>query len=167
MSINLFRFSDFFWGYGIRWAAYKRLCKKFGKTAVIMPSVYAESLENLSVGEKVVLHEFSYVSCGNTEIVIEDNVAIACRCTLVTNKHNYEKYSINSSERLMGNTFKRITIKKNAWIGASVVILGGSYIGEGSVIAAGSVVNSTTKPFSLYGGVPAKYIKSFNKIYVD
>lgn len=45
------------------------------------------------------------------------------------------------------------------WIGANSTILKGVTIGEGAVVAAGSVVNKSVPPYSVVGGVPAKVIK--------
>lgn len=52
-----------------------------------------------------------------------------------------------------------INIGNKVWIGTNSIILKGVNIGEGAIIAAGSVVTSDVEPFCLYGGVPAKKIK--------
>lgn len=44
-------------------------------------------------------------------------------------------------------------------MGANVTILMGVKIGRGSIIAAGAVVNNSYPPYSIIGGVPAKFIK--------
>ena len=46
------------------------------------------------------------------------------------------------------------------WIGANVKILGGVTIKTGSIVAAGAVVNTDTFENSIFGGVPAKFIKN-------
>lgn len=50
-------------------------------------------------------------------------------------------------------------IGNDVWIGENVLIKGGINIGNGSVIAMGSVVTKDVKPYSVVGGVPAKIIK--------
>lgn len=54
-----------------------------------------------------------------------------------------------------------IVIEDNVWIGTNSIILGGTTIGYGTVISAGSVVKGTIPPMSIYGGNPAKLIKSY------
>lgn len=50
-------------------------------------------------------------------------------------------------------------IGNDVWIGSNVLILQGVHIGNGAVIAAGSVVTKDVMPFSIVGGVPAKLIR--------
>jgi acetyltransferase-like isoleucine patch superfamily enzyme len=52
-----------------------------------------------------------------------------------------------------------ITIGNRVWIATRVIILKGVEIGEGAVIAAGSVVTKNVSANTLAGGVPAKFIK--------
>ncbi len=58
-------------------------------------------------------------------------------------------------------TIHGATIEDNALIGMGSVVLDHAVIGEGAIVAAGSVVLSNTKvePFSIYAGVPAKFVK--------
>ncbi|XJS10661.1 sugar O-acetyltransferase [Aerococcaceae bacterium WGS1372] len=52
-----------------------------------------------------------------------------------------------------------IVIKDNVWIGAHVAVLPGVTIGEGSVVAAGSVVTCDLPANSLAMGTPAKVVR--------
>lgn len=52
-----------------------------------------------------------------------------------------------------------VIIKDSVWIGTRVTILSGVTVGEGAVIAAGSVVNHDVPAHSMVAGVPAKVIK--------
>ena len=62
-----------------------------------------------------------------------------------------------------------LTIGNDVWIGADVKILPGvSYIGDGAIIAAGSIVTKDVEPYSVVAGVPAKLLKyRFNKEQID
>ena len=53
-----------------------------------------------------------------------------------------------------------IVIGDHVWIGMNATILKGVTIGEGAVIAAGSIVNKDVPAHSLSGGIPAKVIKT-------
>ena len=57
---------------------------------------------------------------------------------------------------------KEVRIENGVWLCAGVIVLPGVIIGEGSVIAASSVVNQNVPPFELWGGIPAKKIRSIN-----
>ena len=46
-----------------------------------------------------------------------------------------------------------------SWIGSAAVVLQGVTIGDGAIIAAGAVVTKDVKPYTIVGGVPAKYIR--------
>lgn len=52
-----------------------------------------------------------------------------------------------------------IVIDDDVWIGYRATILSGVHIGQGAVIAAGSVVARDVPPYAIVGGVPAKVIK--------
>ena len=53
----------------------------------------------------------------------------------------------------------KIIVKDDVWIGMSVLILSGITIGQGAVIAAGSVVTKDVPPYAIVGGNPAKILK--------
>ena len=52
-----------------------------------------------------------------------------------------------------------IVIGNDVWIGAKSIILSGSTIGDGAVIAAGSVVSGEVRPYSIVAGNPAREVK--------
>lgn len=54
---------------------------------------------------------------------------------------------------------KKTEIKDKAWIGFNVIILKGVTVGEGAVVAAGSVVTKDVAPYTLVAGNPAKFIR--------
>lgn len=52
----------------------------------------------------------------------------------------------------------RIHIRRDVWIGASSVVLSGTTIGEGALVAAGAVVTRDVAPFAIVAGNPAQVI---------
>lgn len=52
-----------------------------------------------------------------------------------------------------------VVFEGDNWIGMNSTILKGVTIGRGCVVAAGAVVNKSTPPYSVVGGVPAKVLK--------
>jgi acetyltransferase-like isoleucine patch superfamily enzyme len=67
----------------------------------------------------------------------------------------YCGYAPHNDAKSKGN----IKIGNDVWIGLNAMILSGVKIGDGAVIAAGSVITKSIPPYSIYGGVPAKMIK--------
>ncbi len=52
-----------------------------------------------------------------------------------------------------------IIVEDDVWIGARSIILSGVRIGQGALIAAGSVVTKDVEPYSIVAGNPARHIK--------
>ena len=52
-----------------------------------------------------------------------------------------------------------IRVKDDVWIGTNAIICSGVTIGQGAVIAAGSVVTKDVEPYAIVGGNPARFIK--------
>jgi maltose O-acetyltransferase len=72
-------------------------------------------------------------------------------------------HAVGSKEqRAAAYAGSRVTIHDGCWIGARATILPGVSLGEGCVIAAGSVVARSTAGDGLYGGVPARRIRDLH-----
>lgn len=72
--------------------------------------------------------------------------------------HNYKNAYlpiIFSGREALNDTF----IGEDVWIGARSIVMTGVKIGDGAIIAAGSVVTRDVEPYAVYAGVPAKKIK--------
>ena len=89
------------------------------------------------------------------DIVIGNKCNIAMNVTFMNSDHD-----VADSERRAGMYHpKPIIVGDGCWIGANSLIMPGVTIGNGVVIAAGSVVTKDCESDCLYGGVPAKKIK--------
>jgi serine acetyltransferase len=52
-----------------------------------------------------------------------------------------------------------IIIENDVWIGAKATIMSGVRIGNGAIVAAGSVVSKDVPPYAIVAGNPAKVVK--------
>lgn len=110
---------------------------------------------NIHVGENFYAN-FNCVMLDVCPIRIGDN------CMLAPGVHIYTAtHPINPVERNSGKEFgKAVTIGDNVWIGGGAIINPGVTIGDNAVIASGSVVTKDVPANVVYGGNPAKFIKS-------
>lgn len=87
------------------------------------------------------------------DVVISHNVTI----------EDYDGHQLyntgNNGEKEPVQICAPIEIGNHVWIGAKATILKGVHIGDGAVIAAGSVVTSDIPAHCLCAGVPARVIK--------
>jgi maltose O-acetyltransferase len=85
-------------------------------------------------------------------IEIGSNCDIGPGCSFVTGSHD-----IAGPDRRAGAGWAApIQVETGCWIGAKSLILGGTTIGSGSVVAAGAVVVQSVPGDCLAAGVPAK-----------
>ena len=70
-------------------------------------------------------------------------------------------YQLDPSKpmRTQPSVYRDITIGNDVWLGSNVVVTAGAKIGDGCVIAAGSVVTKEIPPYTIAGGIPAKPLK--------
>lgn len=105
----------------------------------------------LKMGEKSSLGNGAWVYCLNN-ISIGSNCCIGEDVRLLTGSHDVTSPHFDL-------VTKPILIQDNVWIATAAIILPGITIGEGAVIAAGSVVTKDVAPWTVVGGNPAKFIK--------
>ena len=127
-----------------------------GKGVVIYPGVWIAPGRNLILGDYVDLAKDVLITTSGG-VKIGARTLIGYRTQILSADHTIpprgQRFPIS------GDVFKPIFIDKDVWIGANCIITAGVTIGEGSVIAAGSVVTKDVPPFTIFGGVPAKFIK--------
>jgi len=139
---------------------------KFGLYNVIYENA---KLHNVKLGD------FSYVGTENkiSNTVIGKFCCIGPEVLIGLGMHPTSKFVSShpifySLAKQSGLTFadkqyfeehKVTTIGNDVWIGARSIILDGVSVGNGAIIAAGSVVTKDVLPYSIVGGVPAKLIK--------
>ena len=106
---------------------------------------------NTTIGNNVSIQSNVYIP---TNTVIEDKVFLG-PCSVLTN----DKYPIRVEYALKGPV-----IRKSASVGANSTILPGVEIGEGAMVAAGSLVTKDVPPWMLAIGAPAKNVRLPEKL---
>lgn len=92
----------------------------------------------------------------NTLLVAESRIQIGRNCRI-----SWDVIILDSDQHPIGKNGvarRPVLIGDNVWIGCRSIILKGVKIGEGALIAAGSVVTKDVPPFAIYGGSPARPI---------
>lgn len=97
---------------------------------------------------------------GRGKVVFGNFFHSGTECMIITQNHNYEGDLIPYDNTYI---YKNITIGDCVWFGNRVIITGNVNIGEGAIIAAGSVVCKDVPPLAIVGGNPAKVIKYRDK----
>ena len=113
--------------------------------------------EAIIIGNNVGLGEYSYIG-GASKVTIGDDTIIGQYLSVHPQNHNFKNQ--NKLIRLQGTNEKGVEIGENCWIGSKVTFVDGSKIGNGCVVAAGSVVTKSFGDNVIIAGVPAKIIKT-------
>lgn len=115
---------------------------------------------NIVTGDEVYLNGTSIIS--EESIILGNRIMIGANTVIMdTNSHNVP-YK-NRLKRWDKIRRKAVVIEDDVWIGANCFIMKGVRIGKGSIIGAGSVVNNEVKPFSIYAGNPAVFVKKIEE----
>jgi acetyltransferase-like isoleucine patch superfamily enzyme len=127
-----------------------------GKSITFYPGIKINPAKNIQLGNHVDLAWGVLITTGGG-VEIGDRTLIGYRTQILSANHIVPE----NKRRIFdaGHTCKKVIIKNDVWIGANCIILAGITIGEGAVVAAGSVVTKDVEPFTIVGGIPAKLIK--------
>ena len=120
---------------------------------------------NISIGRFNSLSGVS-IYCGDASVNFGSFNSIIDTKFLLTG-HDYSRFTtyyikrhvLHDSSNNEVSTKGNINIGNDVWIGANSIILSGITIGDGAVIAAGSVVTKDVDAYAIWGGNPAKLIK--------
>lgn len=138
--------------------------------------VFETSKGKIKIGNRVHVGTSTLISI--SRIIIEDDVTIGWGCLI----YDHDSHSTDWLERCFDTEREyqcyvrhksliedkdwskvktaSIHICSKAWIGANATILKGVTIGEGSVVAAGSVVTKDVPAWCIVAGNPAKIVKT-------
>ncbi len=113
--------------------------------------------KHIHLGNNVYFN-FGVTLVDDTHIYIGDNCMLAPNVIIATAGH-----PILPELRLRGCQYNMpVTIGKNCWLGAGVIVMPGVTIGENSVIGAGSVVTKDIPANVVAVGNPCKVLREIN-----
>lgn len=128
--------------------------KNCGKSIGIGRDVTFYNPSNITIGDNVYIAKGCWLSATDS-IVIEDEVLLGPYVTIASSNHSRLNGSFRYGKAKKGS----VLIRKGSWLGAHAVVTKGSTLGEGSVLAANSVLIGSSESQCLYAGLPAKKIK--------
>ena len=111
----------------------------------------------VDIGERTFINRGSMLVCKKS-ITLGKNVLIGDHVSIYDHDHVAEKKGVPIANQ--GYDADAVVIKDYAWIGSHVVVTKGVTIGENSVVAAGAVVTKSIPDNEVWGGVPARKIKT-------
>ena len=152
----LFRYLPGIEGFFFRSLLYKLLLKSKGPDLYIYPGVHMIFSRKICIGQRVAINTGTYID-GRGEVRIGNYVMIGPNCLIVSCEHGYARTDVPMYQQPI--KYAPIVISDDVWIGGNAVIKSGVTIGEGSVVAAGTVVTSDVPSYCVFGGVPGKVIK--------
>lgn len=106
---------------------------------------------NLEVGTRTCIGPNTFVY-NPSKITIGNKVTISQNSYLCGGSHDINTLSLDFISA-------PITIKDFSWVCANSFVMMGVTMEEGSILGATSSLFKNTEPWSIYGGVPAKFIK--------
>lgn len=145
------------WSFGSRWIR-NRAVRGFAPG--VHPTANIErgaeiSASNISVGA----HSGIGIRChvqGPTTIGAD--VMMGPECRIYTAGHANK--DVTRPMRLQGTEKAQpVVIEDDVWLGARVMVMPGTVIGRGSIVAAGAVVTKDVDPFTVVAGVPARLVR--------
>lgn len=145
-----------------------------GAYSIVKGRIVFEGKASVQIGERTfigysVIDAYTSVSIGN-------DVLISWGCDILDHDSHALEFALRKNDVLdwyhgrkdwSHVKSKPVIIQDKVWIGLRCIILKGVTIGEGSVIAAGSLVIRDVPSWTLVGGSPARIIRQLSPDSVE
>lgn len=107
--------------------------------------------KNINIGQDTIIGDHAFLD-GRETLKIGNHVAIASQVLIYNSQHDIDSEDFKPVSG-------QVTIEDHTFIGPRVIILPGVTIGRGAIVASGAVVTRNVDPFTVVGGIPAKFIR--------
>ena len=151
---------------------------KIGNNSRIIGKLVCKASGEITIGNYTNIEEKVYIQCLN-KVKIGSFCGIGDGC-IITDNNNHPtsvedriKHRITvspggpgypgSSNGWEKSEYAPVVIGDAVWIGANSTILKGVTIGDGAIVARGSMVTKDVEPFTIVAGNPAKKVKELSK----
>ena len=111
----------------------------------------------IDIGKNVLIAHNAWIG-GRGSISIGDETLIGPNAVIVSSNHDLSATGIPAKDapEIRG----RIRIGRRCWVGANATVVPNVEIGDGCIVAAGSVVVADVRNHTLVAGNPAKFIRN-------
>lgn len=152
----------------------KQSYKKYGRKDCL-GRYYYHKYSGASVGK----YTYGYQFLNNDNI---DSIGAFCSIapgqTIVPNNHKIDyittspilqlkEFGFLCDDKIINNKQRNIKIGNDVWIGTNCIIFEGINIGDGAVIAAGSIIRKDVPPYAVVGGVDKILRYRFSDIIIE
>lgn len=151
---------------------------QIGRNCKVMGLLTCKSTGQITVGDYTTIQDSTSINCLNSVKIgsftgIADGVCVIDNNTHPIATEDWITHRIRVAPGGpgypgLGNGWEKsesapIVIGDAVWVGGNSTILKGVTIGDGSIVARGSVVTKDVEPFTIVGGNPAKKVKDLPK----
>ncbi len=113
-------------------------------------------LNELAIGDQTWIGQGCFFhSAGG--IFIGRAVGIGPMVKIITSVHRDDPLDIPVLHHEL--EFSRVTVEDGSDIGTGSILLPGVKVGEGAIVGAGSVVTREVLPYTVVGGIPARFLR--------
>jgi acetyltransferase-like isoleucine patch superfamily enzyme len=139
-------------GHTFRLSVLRGLCDwSIGAGTLVERGVTVTTRGGVRIGEGCVVNRGATLD-GRGGLAVGDRVNISPEAMVLTADHDVDSPSFAWRAR-------PVSIGARSWIATRAMVLPGSSVGEGVVVAAGAVVAGEVAPFTVVAGVPARPVR--------
>jgi acetyltransferase-like isoleucine patch superfamily enzyme len=137
----------------LRMRAYAALGVQFDERSSATIALGAETwgAGGLSVGARSSIGQRCFIDARGG-VRIDDDVSLSRDVLVLTATHDPDSPDFVT-------TLAPVRFESHSWVAARATVLPGVTVGEGAVVAAGSVVTADVAPYTIVGGVPARVLR--------